>query len=77
MKDMSDILAKVLNRLKSSRVWAVAAGNVVGIEAVHGDWPRACVIIAVNGLYIISQTWLKMHPPISLPAPPAPPPATP
>ena len=64
MKDLNDILAKVLDRLKSSRVWAVAAGNVVGIEAVHGDWPRACVIIAVNGLYILSETWLKLRPPM-------------
>ena len=71
---MNELLAKVMTSLKSSRLWTVAAGNVVGIELVQDGWPRASVIIAVNGLYIASETYLKLHGP---PPPQKPPPLSP
>ena len=59
LKFPGDLLTKLLDRAKSSRVWTVAAGNVVGLTMISGDWPRAAVIGVVNVAYIASETWLK------------------
>lgn len=60
MNEITSLLLKVLDRAKSSRVWAVAGGNVVGLTMIEGDWPRAAVIAAVNVAYVVSETVLKL-----------------
>lgn len=60
---MKSLLEKVLDRLRSSRVWATVAGNIMGIEMVEDGWPRAVVVLGVNLAYIASETYLKRYPP--------------
>lgn len=59
-KQIEGFLNKLLERARSSRVWTVASGNVVGITLIEDGWPRAGAIIAVNGLYILSETVIKL-----------------
>ena len=53
------MLKKLLDRAKSSRVWATVAGNVFAVTDVQDGWPRAAVIIVVNVAYVVSETLLK------------------
>ena len=71
MNEIQALLLKVLDRAKSSRVWTVAAGNVVGLTMIEGDWPRAAVVGVVNVAYILSECfmhWLKMRGYVSVPS---------
>ena len=59
--NLNEIITKIMARLTSSRVWAVAVGNVIGIEAVKDGWPRAMCVAVINAAYILSELWIKTH----------------
>ena len=59
--DFMGIAQRAFDLLKSSRAWAAASGQVAGLSLIDNDYAKALVILGLNGLWIASETILKLR----------------
>ena len=60
MNEITGILQTVKSRVMSSRAWVTGVGDVGALTTLEG-WPLAAALVGINGLYVISETVVKVH----------------